>query len=171
MINKGWKPMPVILKIIWIILIVQTFFSVLTIASVYGNGFDFMGNSFSDKWALNVFFIIKLAFPIVLILGMHQRYNWIWVFAIAYFLILVVDGFANLSIMNVLQNKILEQMPETPEGISEEMYLQMIRMILIISLVAGSLFNLAILILFAVKRKYFALSHDAQPPSETGSLQ
>ena len=171
MINKGWKPMPVILKIIWIILIVQTFFSVLTIASVYGNGFEFMGFYLFGLMAINVFFFVKLAIPIVLIIGMHQRYGWIWIMALIYFLMFVVNGFACLPLLDILQNKILEQMPDVPQGISEEMYLQMIRIILILSLVFGSLFNLAILILFAVKRKYFTLSHDAEPPSETDSLQ
>ena len=165
--DKGWKPMPVILKIIWILLIVETFFAVLTVASIYGIGFEFMGFSLAGMVALDVFFVAKIALPIVLIIGMHQRYGWIWIVALAYYLLFAVNGFASITNIGELQNKILEQMPEIPEGITEEMYLQIIHWTLITSLVMGSLFNIAVMILIFIKRKYFIVVRHAEPPSET----
>ncbi len=163
---KGWKPMPVILKIIWILLIVEAFFAILTIASVYGNGFDFMGFSLYGMLALDIFFVAKIALPVVLIIGMHQRYGWIWIVAVAYYFLFAVNGFASISNLGEMQNKILEQMPEIPEGITEEMYYRIIQWALIISMVMGSLFNIAIVILVFIKRKYFIVVRHSEPPAE-----
>lgn len=167
MMDKGWKPMPVILKIIWILLIVEAFFAILNIASVYNTGFEFMGFSMYGMIALDIFFVSKIALPIVIIIGMHQRYGWIWIVALCYYLLFVVNGFATIAIIGEIQNKMLEQMPEIPEGISEEMYYQIIHWALIISLIMGSLFNMAIMIILFVKRKYFIVVRHAVPPSET----
>jgi hypothetical protein len=169
--EKGWKPMPVILKIIWIIQIVFTFFAMLIIASYYNNGFEFMGYSLFGMIAVDIFFMVKIALPIVLIIGMHQRYGWIWIVAMIYYLMFVINGVACLPLIGEIQNKLLEQMPEIPEGISEEMYFQVIHWALIFSLVMGSLFNLAIMILFFIKRKYFMVIKHLEPPSEPEILE
>jgi hypothetical protein len=166
MMDKGWKPMPVILKIIWILLIVEAFFAILTIASVYGNGFDFMGFSMYGMLALDIFFVAKIALPIVLIIGMHQRCGWIWIVALGYYLLFAVNGFVSIGNIAEIQNKMLEQMPEIPEGITEELYYQIIHWTIIFSLIMGSLFNVAIMILIFIKRKYFLVVKHLEPPSE-----
>jgi hypothetical protein len=165
--EKGWKPMPVILKIIWILLIIEAFFALLTIASVYGAGFAFMGFSLYGMPALDIFFVSKIALPIVLIVGMHQRYGWLWLVALCYYLMFAVNGFASIAIVGEIQDKMLEQMPEIPEGISEDMYYQVIHWTLIISLIIGALFNIAIMIIIFIKRKYFLVVKHLEPPAET----
>jgi len=165
--EKGWKPMPVILKIIWILLIIQTFFAVLSIASYYNLGFEFMGYILYGMGAINVFFFAKIALPVILIIGIHQRYTWIWMAAILYYLVFAINGFACIPLAGEMQSKIMEQMPGVPEGITEDMYLQMVRWIIILSLVTASLFNVAVMILIFIKRKYFTVVQHMEPPTET----
>jgi hypothetical protein len=163
---KGWKPMPVILKIIWIILIVETFFSLPALLTVYNEGFNFMSFSLFGMFAVDVLFILKIAMPIVLIIGMHQRYGWVWIYGLLFYLIISVNGLASIANVGELTNKFLEQMPDIPEGITEEMYYSIIRWALITSLVTGSLFNIAIMVLIYIKRKYFIIVKHIDPPAE-----
>jgi hypothetical protein len=165
--EKGWKPMPVILKIIWIILIVNTFFALLSIGGIYNVGFDFMGFSLYGMYAINVFFLTKLVLAILIIVGMHQRYGWIWMVAVGYYLLFAINGFTSIINIDEAQNKILEQMPEIPEGVSEELYYQLIHWTLILSFVFTGLFNLAIMILIFLKRKYFLAVKHQEPPAES----
>jgi hypothetical protein len=164
--NKGWKPMPVIIKVIWVILLVETIFAVLSIAAVYNTGFEFMGFAMYGMIAIDVFFVVKIALPIVIIIGMHQRYGWIWIVAVLFYLMFAVNGFASFALINELQTKVLEQMPSIPEGISEDLYYNILHWSLVISLITGALFNLAIMIIVFVKRKYFTLIEPLIPPSD-----
>lgn len=165
--EKGWKPMPVILKIIWIIQIVTAFFALLQIGGIYNVGFEFMGFSLYGLYALNVFFIFKIVIPVFVIIGIHQRYRFIWIAAVSYFVLMAVNGFACIGIIDELQNKLLDKMPEIPEGVSEEMYYLAMKWTIILSLVMGSLFNLAITILIFIKRKYFLAVKHLDPPAES----
>ena len=158
--------MPVILKIIWIILIVQTFFSVFTTITIYGKGFYFMTIPLSGMMAIDFFFIMKVAMPIVMIIGMHQRYRWIWIYGLFYFLLIAANEFTAVFNVNDYLNKMMDQMPAVPEGISEEMYYSIMRWAMITSFITSSLFNLAILIILYFKRKYFIAVKHIDPPSE-----
>jgi hypothetical protein len=167
MMEKGWKPMPVIIKIIWILLLVEAFFAILSVSAAYSNGFEFMGFSLYGMIAVNVFFFAKIAIPIVLIIGMHQRYAWIWVAAIIYYLVFAINGFANIPLAGEMQNKVMAQMPDVPEGMTEDMYYLTVHSAIIFFLVTASLFNVAVMILTFIKRKYFAVVQHMEPPTET----
>jgi hypothetical protein len=166
MIEKGWKPMPVILKIIWIILIVNTFFALLALGGIYSNGFDFMGFPLYGLYAINVFFLIRIVLPVVIIVGMHQRYGWIWILAAVYYLLFAINSATSILLVEETLIKVMGQLSEIPEGIDEESFVMILRMTLILSFIFNILFNLAAMIILIVKRKYFALIKHSEPPSE-----
>jgi hypothetical protein len=164
--EKGWKPMPVILKIIWIILIVNTFFAVLAIAGVYSNGFDFLGIPMYGMYAINVFFLVKIVLPVVLIVGMHQRYRWIWMIAAGYYFLFAINAALSIMLIEETSVKVMEQVSEIPQGIDEESFVMILRMALILSFIFSTLFNLAVMIFFIIKRKYFQVIKHQEPPPE-----
>jgi hypothetical protein len=155
--EKGWKPMPVILKIVWIILIVNAFFSLLALGGIYSNGFDFMGFPLYGLYAINVLFLTKIVLPVVIIVGMHQRYRWVWIVAAGYYLMFAINGFASIDLVEETKIKIFEQMPEIPEGVTEELYYQMINWVLVLSFILSALFDLTLMIFILIKRKYFSI--------------
>ena len=64
----------------------------------------------------------------------------------------------NLSNTSAILGRALEQMPEmfqVPQGISEDEFSAMLKVAFAFSIVFSALFELAIMIIFYVKRKYF----------------
>ena len=153
--EKGWKPMPVLIKIIWALLVIETFSAIFVISSVSDAGFFFLSFSLYGKIAVNVFFIVKIALPVILIIGMHQRFGWIWIFALCFYLLFAANAIVNMLKPDFIIHQFLEQMPDIPEGFSEEMYFKLLHWTVTISLITVSMVDLAIVTLFVVKRKYF----------------
>jgi hypothetical protein len=169
--EKGMKPMPVIFKIVWIILIINSSFSLMGIAGIYAIGFDFMGMALYGLYAINVFFLVKIALPIVLIVGMHQRYGWIWIFGLGLFLLYALNNAVTLQFivepLNKMMEQMSEQMTELPEGIDEEKFARIMRLAFEMVIVFSMLINLTVALFFILKRKFFTTVSPAEPPSET----
>jgi len=90
---------------------------------------------------------------------MYKRYNHIWLVAVIYFFILSLSIIFTLVNVSDMLERILEQMPgvfEIPAGIDENDFKNMLLLSLKISIVFSALFELAIMIIFLVKRVYFS---------------
>lgn len=164
--EKGWKPMPVIIKIIFTLLVIETIFAIPTIASVSSIGFYFMSFALYGQYAINVFFVVKIALPVILIIGMHQRFGWIWIFSLCFYLLFAASAIANSLKPEYIVNQLLEKMPDVPEGFSEETYLQLLYWAISVSFIVTALFDLAIVTLFVVKRKYFTANRSIDSSSD-----
>ncbi|HOV10565.1 MAG TPA: hypothetical protein PLT47_08460 [Bacteroidales bacterium] len=156
--NNGWKPLPVILKIIYVILMFRVFFSFFSLSPSFDQGFDFFGFTLYGLIAINIVFIFKVLLPLVILLCMHKRYMHTWLIAVAYFLVSSLSVLFNLMNTSAMLARALEQMPELfqiPQGISEDEFSTMLKIAFALSIIFSALFELAIMILFFVKRKYF----------------
>lgn len=156
--NNGWKPLPVILKIIYVILVFRVFFSFLSLSPSFDKGFDFFGFTLYGLIAINIVFIFKVLLPLVILVCMHKRYVHTWLIAVVYFLVSSLSVFFNLMNTSAMLSRALEQMPEifqVPQGISEDEFTTMLKIAFGFSIVLSALFELVIMIIFYVKRKYF----------------
>lgn len=157
--NKGWKPLPVILKIIFVILAFRVFNSIFSLSFSFEQGFDFFGFTFYGLYAINVFTVVKILVPIIILVEMFQRNSYTWIVAAIYFFILAVSTLLSLMNLTDMVARIMEQMPEffqVPEGIDENDYLTVINTAFTFSVIFSAAFELAIMIIFLVKRKYFS---------------
>lgn len=157
--TKGWKPLPVILKIIFVILIFRVFFSIFSISPSFDNGFDIFGFTLYGLYAVNVFFILKTLLPLIVLVCMFRRYRHTWIIAVVYFFFMSMSILFTLTnSMDILQ-RILEQIPnmvELPAGMDENEFQNLLMISLKVSVVFSSLFEMGIAVLFFVKRKYFS---------------
>lgn len=156
--NKGWKPLPVILKIIFVILVFRAFYSVFSLSPSFDKGFDFFGFTLYGLYAINTIFIFKTVLPIIILIGMFHRYQHIWIVAVIYFFVFALGMFLTIGIADNMLERIIEQVPELfqiPEGISENDYQGLLNAALVISILFSASFELAMMIIFIIKRKYF----------------
>jgi len=157
--SKGWKPLPVILKIIFVILVFRVFFSIFSISPSFDNGFDIFGFTLYGLYAVNIFFILKTLLPLVILVCMHQRYRHTWIIAVVYFFFMSMSILFTLTNSADMLQRFLEQMPamfELPAGMNENEFQKMLLLSLKVSVVFSALFELGIAVLFFVKRKYFS---------------
>lgn len=170
--DKGWKPLPVILKIILVITMFRVFSSVLSLSPSYEQGFDFCGTTFYGLYAINFLFIFKTLLPLVIIVCMLKRYRHTWIAAAAYFLCMSLSIFLSLRNSGVLMIRLQEQMPgvfTAPAGIDENDFQKMLSLSFKASIVFSALFEMTIMLMFIIKRKYFSeqksIPSDEQLPS------
>lgn len=157
--NSGWKPLPVILKIIFVVLAIRVFFSIFSIAPSFDKGFDFFGYTLYGLYAINVVFIFKILLPLIIMFVMHKRKSYTWIAAAIYFFVISLSIFLTLTNMTDMLERMMEQMPQVfqvPPSLSEDDYYAMVKIAMAFSIVFSALFELAIMIIFIVKRKYFS---------------
>ena len=170
--ETGWKPMPVIIKIIWIIMIVNASLSLFTLISVYSQGTDLVGITFYGLTAVNLVFVINLLLPVLLIVGIYKRFKYIWAAVVVYFVFIAVDALLSIPLIGSKVTMLAEQQGESIEKLGEELFYKIAHFTLLIMIIMGAAFNMAIAIIFFIKRKYFInppvamdLNKDMQLPS------
>lgn len=168
--NKGWKPLPVVLKIIFIILVFRSFLAVFSLSPSYNNGYEFFVWTLYGLYAINGVFILNLLLPLILLVGMFQRYSKIWIVGVIYFFIFTLSTLFSLANTTEMLGKIIGQMPEMfqlPAGMDENDFQKLLSITLSLSIIFTAAFNLTMMIFFAVKRKYFLLNpEEISPESE-----
>jgi hypothetical protein len=169
--SKGWKPLPIILKIIFVILISRVFFSIFSISPSFDNGFDIFGFTLYGLYAVNIFFILKTLLPLIILVCMYQRYRHTWIIAVVYFFFMSMSILLTLTNAAGMLQQLLEQMPnmfELPAGMDENEFQNLLMISLKVSVVFSSLFEIGIAVVFFVKRKYFSdvTVEENSPPEE-----
>ena len=166
--ETGWKPMPVIIKIFWIIMIVDAFFAIFSIFSVYSAGFDLVGIPFYGLPAVNIVFFLNLVLPILLIIGIYKRYRFVWIAIAVYFVFVAVNSLMTIPLIDTKIAQFAEGMSDTIGQMGEALFYQTMHLAILFSLILSAGFNLAITIIFLVKRNYFM---KAKEISETNNDQ
>ena len=170
--ETGWKPMPVIIKIVWIIMIVGASLSLFTLIGVYSQGTDLVGITFYGLTAVNLVFVINLLLPVLLIVGIYKRFKFIWAAVVVYFILIAVDALFSIPLIDNKVMMLAEQQSDSIEELGEEMFFTIGRAVMLFMIVMGTAFNIAIAIIFYIKRKYFMnpsvamdFNNDMQLPS------
>lgn len=146
----GWKPLPVVLKVIFALEAIGLFFSIISVSSAYQMGYDYFGQHFEGITAGNIFFVANIVLPVTFLIGFWIRQKWGFFFGVVYFIycgITVLFGYFNIDKSIAL---VKSQMATNAFATDEIFYASAIMGILL-----GFSFNIACMILVIVKRKYF----------------
>ena len=146
----GWKPLPVVLKVIFILEAVGLFFSCLSVSSAFETGFDYFGQHLEGTTAVNIFFLTNIVLPVTLLVGFWMKQKWGLIFSILYFFYCGINtlfGYLNIDKAIAL---VKTQMVPNPL-VTDDIF----RASAIIGILLGFSFNIACMILVIVKRKYF----------------
>jgi hypothetical protein len=166
-IAHGWKPLPVLLKIIWIFTLLGAFFAIFLIFSVYGKGFELFGIPIYGIIAVNLEFFLDMALPVLLLVAMIMRYRWTWILGTVYFIFFAVNALFGLSGLEEKLAAAMAEMPEMPvvPGMDPADFNEIMYWSSFAGLILGSVIDAAIALAFILKRKYFIAPVPLQPPA------
>lgn len=152
--HSGWKPLPVILKVIWIILLIGVVFSVPAVFSARTSGYPIFGLNVFGYWAAVLMFLVNLLLPVWLIIAMLKRYSWTWIYAVAFYLFIIINELMGIGALDQFVQVVLSELPE--------MYFDMIPDIqplvwysALAGIIMGALVDVFFMLMFIIKRKYF----------------
>jgi hypothetical protein len=154
--QAGWKPMPTILKIIWVITAIGVPLSFTIFSEVYTEGSDIFGMKVQGLTAVNVHFFLMIFFPAMLLIGMMKRNRHVWILGV---LLHVVPALNTLFIFSDFSNKKMELIESFQAGfstlaeadLSGDFYTGFV-IALVVNVVA---INMIFAAIFYAKRMYF----------------
>ncbi|MBT3407559.1 hypothetical protein HOK68_01225 [Candidatus Woesearchaeota archaeon] len=89
---KGWKPIPISLKIIFVLFILWIFGSIMSISMRYELGLPFFGNYISGFIAALIVFLLDILGPILFLYGLWNRKSWTNMIAYIFISIFVLNS-------------------------------------------------------------------------------
>jgi len=90
--EKGWKPIPLSLKIIFVVLILWSIGSVLNLSNIYESGIPFFGLWISGIIASLFAVLLDIVGPITFLFGLWTRKSWAPLIAYTYMTIFILNG-------------------------------------------------------------------------------
>lgn len=163
--KHGWKPLPVILKIIWILLLIGAFFSLFSVFTAPQSGYSLFGQTIYGLWAANSMFIVNILLPVVLLIAMFNRYRWTWIYGAVLYLLLIINESFIFKGMDATINQIMSQFPEEYFELVPNMP-QIMKLSFIVGTIIGLLIDVFFMVMFIMKRKYF-IGNDPLPLQDT----
>ena len=89
---KGWKPIPISLKIIFVLFILWIFGSIMSISMRYELGLPFFGNYINGFIAALIVFLLDILGPILFLYGLWNRKSWTNMIAYIFISIFVLNS-------------------------------------------------------------------------------
>ena len=90
--EKGWKPIPLSLKILFVVFVLWTIGSVLGISTRYKSGLPFLGVFAYGIVASIIVLLLDVIAPITFIIGLWNRKSWAASFALSYIAFFILNS-------------------------------------------------------------------------------
>ena len=91
-LEKGWKPIPLSLKILFVVFILWTIGSVLGISTRYESGFSFFGAFVYGIVASLIVLLLNVVAPITFLFALWNRKSWAATFALSYIAVFILNS-------------------------------------------------------------------------------
>ena len=151
--EKGWKPLPASLKVLFVILVLSMFISSFSVDSVFKVGYFILGFHIFGIGAIISLAIFSVFGMIVFLLALWNRLAWTWKYGVAYFTFFILNQLLFLPRLPKKLESLISQIPATvPPGTIEAMYSSAI-----MGLLFGVALNVVYLIIIYRTRSYFEL--------------
>ena len=91
-LEKGWKPIPLSLKILFVVFILWTIGSVMNISGRYESGLPFFGVFVYGNVASLIVLLLDVVAPITFLFALWNRKSWAVSFALSYIAVFIFNG-------------------------------------------------------------------------------
>ena len=91
-LEKGWKPIPLTLKILFVVFILWTIGSVMNISGRYESGLPFFGVFVYGNVASLIVLLLDVVAPITFLFALWNRKSWAATFALSYIAIFILNS-------------------------------------------------------------------------------
>ena len=90
--EKGWKPIPLSLKIIFVVFILWSIGSILNLSNIYESGIPFLGVFVYGMVASFIAVLLDIVAPITFLFALWNRKSWAASFALSYIAFFIING-------------------------------------------------------------------------------
>ena len=90
--EKGWKPIPLSLKILFVVFILWSIGSVLSISTRYESGLPFLGVWINGVLAGIIVLLLDIMAPITFLFALWKRKFWAATFALSYIAFFILNS-------------------------------------------------------------------------------
>ena len=91
-IEKGWKPIPLSLKILFIVFIFWSVMTLVTIKFAFDVGYPILGIMFDGVLGLIIAFLLVFLAPLIFVYALWNRYKWGLKFAMTYIGFFIINN-------------------------------------------------------------------------------
>jgi len=152
--HTGWKPLPILLKIIWVLLLVGVVFSIPALFTAPAAGYSLFGYNVFGLWAANLMFLVNVIMPVLLIIAMMKRYSWTWIYGCGLYLFMILNELFMLKGLDQMVDLILAGLPEEYFEIVPDIR-GLVYGSAIAGVIIGVLADVFFMLMFFIKRNYF----------------
>ena len=98
-IEKGWKPIPLSLKILFIVFIFWSVMTLVTIKFAFDVGYPILGIMFDGVSGLIIAFLLVFLAPLIFVYALWNRYKWGPKFALIYIGFFIINNAVALALL------------------------------------------------------------------------
>ena len=91
-IENGWKPIPLSLKILFVVFVLWSIGSVMNISERYESGLPFFGMFLYGFYASLIVLLLDVVAPLTFLSALWKRKSWAAPFALSYIAVFVLNG-------------------------------------------------------------------------------
>jgi hypothetical protein len=150
--TKGFMPMPLSIKIIFVLFLIGMIFSFIALPFISTTGASFLGVTLTGALGV-VVLLFAIVLQLIFIISLWNRYPWAWKYGIAYLVYGLVNSMLSMLSLPAKIEESFAQMAYA-QGTTEAA-----KSIATISVVGGIIFGIVIYSIFAYfiyrHRKYF----------------
>lgn len=128
--EKGWKPLPTSLKILFVLTLISLPFSLIGLSPIAKTGYPLLGFQIFGAGAI-MLYILSLVAVIIFLMGLWNRYRWTAKYGLAYYGFFLLNGLSGMINIPKQIEQQLSQIPTALPGVKEGMYAGIIISILI----------------------------------------
>ena len=144
-LKDGWKPMPLSIKVLFILYLLGIIFMLFGIGSVEKMGTSFFGANIAGIAGMLIY-VIVLLLNVLLLYAIWRRYYWGWIYGMVLFAFGLIDTIFSLIFIN---NAVASSIQGSPAP------RMLVTIILVTSLVIGIVLELVLMWLFYRNKDYF----------------
>ncbi len=101
--SKGWKPIPLSLKILFVVFVIWSAMTLFTIKFAYDIGYPILGIMFDGVTGFIIAFLLVFLAPLIFVYALWNRYRWGAKFALTYIGFFIIN---NIFALVLLQEQI-----------------------------------------------------------------
>ncbi len=97
--EKGWKPLPLSLKFLFVIFSLGVISSIYSLFSISKNGYSLFSFELYGLSAILLLLLINIVGVLIILVGFWKRQSWVWGYSIGYLFFIVINSI--LSMLNI----------------------------------------------------------------------
>jgi hypothetical protein len=154
--EKGFKPLPSMLRLLFYFVLFQLLFSILYLALDLKFYYPLFGFPIYGLFAFIIICIVNVGGPVALLFALLRRYKWTWRFGIGYFAIHILNPLMGVIALNDTVNYLSSRFPSFFSGTSGIDHAFVLLFSVMIALI-----HLVFLIIIYRNRSYFTRTQTA----------